>query len=882
MKLGKTKSIMILALVATLSACNGTSHGNLYTISSSAKYGIAGLDAYDTYNVYLNPGSNYTSLDYTISAEQTTFEDYVINCIDGLLTTDEFGVIQLQLAKHAEVNKDYTEFTFEIQEGIPWVTYKGKEYKHQGQVQYVCAEDWVTTAKAILDYSRASDTYYLLTMFVDGASEYYWYSAVQYNLAMGATTLGGGRFDITTPQGVADAVNYYVEGYDGLVSNVTVDDLDDIASGARLGITATGGGENGGGTLVYRLVKSADYFPSSLNYAMGIPTNQYFFDDCGDSFGTSNDTILYCGPYLFTKDNQTLQRFEANPTYWDKDSVHLQTINYIFTPESTDYDYARRGFENGETDSFTLNANDIEGWEKYVTGEPVGTDEEGNPIYEGTLSDPINPLTYSRFSETIGGIYDCEVVPGRDLEVEDVSDAVDEDGNPISKFEDAHGFSASEDGTKRIVSYCTPTDFEDIMNTANALSIQEVRVALLEAFDVDIFLEQVSTDPEVRESRAKHTYTPKGLAVDDYNNDYCGYYYVREFAKQELEGESDGNGGTYDETGAIAKAEEVLAGGTYGYMPDGSVLCYPTETIMNEKVEAAKAAIELYNSGVEAGSIAAGTELSDGTISVSDAAQITFPIEVSYGGAWYDATNLANAQEQVASMNQWLNGLTDKEMTSVQTDGTTLKVTSWTPDTDVHPGCTGNPSELWMWMYIDDQVLDSTDYRTERYGQADFFSLWGWGADYADPLTYLNTFVIGGDWSSVYPFVGQEQVDSYHVEGDALVGTNLLKEYTDLVAEGTGSSDKQTRFATYAEAEYLLCRQLGLSKPLYNDSQGWILTVGNTATYERPICSFGISEGRYTGFYVLAETPTNTQRQAWKANYDAAAAEVTQSMNIYD
>ncbi|MCD8203818.1 MAG: ABC transporter substrate-binding protein [Coprobacillus sp.] len=870
MKLGKTKSIMILALVATLSACNGTSHGELYTISSSAKYGIAGLDAYDTYNVYLNPGSNYTTLDYTQSAEQTTFEDYVINCIDGLLTTDEFGVIQLQLAKSATHNDDYSEFSFEIREGVPWVTNKGKEYKHQGTVQYVCAEDWVTTAKAILDYSRASDTYYLLTMFIEGASEYYWYSAVQYNLAMGVTSLGGGAFDISTPQGVADAVNYYVEGYDGLESNVTVDDLDDIASGARLGVTATEGGANGGGTLTYKLVKSADYFPSSLNYAMGIPTNQYFFDDCGDKFGTSNDKLLYCGPYLFTKDNQTLQRFEANPTYWDKDSVHLQTINYIFTPQSPDYDYSRRGFENGETDSFTLNSNDIEGWEKYVTGPNVGTADE--PVYEGTLQDPINPLTYSRFSETIGGIYDCEVVPGRDLEVVT---------GKAGDYEDAHGIAASEDGSQMIVSYCTPTDFEDIMNTANALSIQEVRVALLEAFDVDIFLEQVSTDPEVRESRAKHTYTPKGLAVDDYNNDYCGYYYVREFAKQELVGESDGNGGTLDENGAIAKAEEVLAGGTYGYMPDGSVLCYPTETIMNEKVEAAKAAITAYNSAVESGTIAQGATLSDGTTASSSAAQITFPIEVSYGGAWYDETNKANAQEQVASMNQWLNGLTDKEMESVKTDQTTLKVISWEPDTTVHPSCTGVPSELWMWMYIDDQVNDSTDYRAERYGQADFFSLWGWGADYADPLTYLNTFVIGGDWSSVYPFVGQDQVDSYHMEGESIVGTNLLKEYTDLVQEGTKSSDKQDRFATYAEAEYLLCRQLGLSKPLYNDSQGWILTVGNTATYERPICSFGISEGRYTGFYVLANTPTNTQRQAWKASYDAAAAEVDASMNIY-
>ncbi|MCD8204322.1 MAG: ABC transporter substrate-binding protein [Coprobacillus sp.] len=855
MKLGKAKSVMILALVATLSAC-GPSY-ETYEIEATAKYGIAGLTGRDTYNASTTAASLYTTLNYTTTAEATNFEDYIINFVDGIITTDEFGVIQPGLAEYATHNEDYTEFTFHIREGVKWVTNKGKQYTYHGTEQYVSAQDWVTTAKAILDFSNGSDTYYLLTMFIDGAAEYYYYTMCQYYLANGYSTDPYEIADITTNAGIAEAINWYIVNYEGLseeLAIVTADDIPDIASGSRLGVTATTKTGESGGDVTFKLFKSADYFPSSLNYAVGIPLNENFYNDVGaGKFGSNAKNILYCGPYLFTKDKGTSGiTFTANPEYWNKDVVHLETINYVCLPEDYDYNATRLWFTEDQVDSFTLNSNDTEGWKDYVLGE------DGL----GTVEDPHNEMTYSRFSTTIGTLIDCEVVPGRDLDV-----SVGKPGD----FTTGTGIDANEDGSMAIADYCSATSFDDVMNTAKALSIQEVRQALLESFDVDTWLTQVSTDPIVRESRAKHTYTPVGLAVDDENRDYCGYYYTQAYAT--------------GENIEFEEAEELLEAGQYGYRDDGTILSVPTAGSIEPKVDAAKTAITAYNTAVGSGGsgLPVGEDETNGTLASGQTGEITLPIHVSYFDNWYDSKRDETGTQVINEMNQWLNGLSDAEMASVETDPTTKRVLSYKENGTGDPvDVTNENSKIWMWVYKTDQVESSTEARTGRYGCGDFFAYWGWGADYADPLTYLNTFTIGGDWSSVYPFVGEPVVDSFHLEDEnTLVWSNLLEEYTELVEAGTALNDKAERFAKYAEAEYLLCNTLGLSKPIYNDSQGWILSVGRTATYEMPICSFGISEGRMVGLYVLEDTPTAATRQQWKANYDAAAAEVTSSMNIY-
>ena len=72
----------------------------------------------------------------------------------------------------------------------------------------------------------------------------------------------------------------------------------------------------------------------------------------------------------------------------------------------------------------------------------------------------------------------------------------------------------------------------------------------------------------------------------------------------------------------------------------------------------------------------------------------------------------------------------------------------------------------------------------------------GWGADYADPLTYLNTNVTGGDMSS---YSGtQSAVPDYIVNEDGTVEykANMLSTYDNYVDSGAAqTTDSVQRFS---------------------------------------------------------------------------------------
>ena len=47
-------------------------------------------------------------------------------------------------------------------------------------------------------------------------------------------------------------------------------------------------------TLVYTLEAPCSYFLSMLCWSAFMPVNGDFLAECGDSFGTSAETLLYC------------------------------------------------------------------------------------------------------------------------------------------------------------------------------------------------------------------------------------------------------------------------------------------------------------------------------------------------------------------------------------------------------------------------------------------------------------------------------------------------------------------------------------------------------------------------------------------------------------
>ena len=90
------------------------------------------------------------------------------NWIDTLVEYDNYGLCQPCLAESWTKSEDGLTWTFKIREGVRWQTYEGDFYGDE----YVKAEDWVTTAKWILDPVNTARTADLLFDMV-GAEDYY-------------------------------------------------------------------------------------------------------------------------------------------------------------------------------------------------------------------------------------------------------------------------------------------------------------------------------------------------------------------------------------------------------------------------------------------------------------------------------------------------------------------------------------------------------------------------------------------------------------------------------------------------------------------------------------------------------------------------------------
>lgn len=78
------------------------------------------------------------------------------------------------------------------------------------------------------------------------------------------------------------------------------------------------------------------------------------------TYGKGPDSIAYCGPFLvtsFTPKNSIV--FQANPTYWDKENIIIQTNTWTFD-DGTDASRAYNDFLSGKCDFFGMSATHVE------------------------------------------------------------------------------------------------------------------------------------------------------------------------------------------------------------------------------------------------------------------------------------------------------------------------------------------------------------------------------------------------------------------------------------------------------------------------------------------------------------------------------------------
>ncbi len=233
----------------------------------------------------------------------------VLGTRDSLLYYDGENREVPALAESYEASEDGLTYTFHIRKGVKWVDSQGRE------VGDLTAQDWVAGLQHLCD---AGDG--IQSLFV----------------------------------GVVEGIEDYINGDETDFSKVGIEATDDY-------------------TLVYHLEKPVPYFTSMLHYGLSLPLCTSFYTSQGGAFGedfdpgaenytygTSPETIAYCGPFLIT--NATAGNsinYVANPAYWDAENVTLKAMARLYN-DGSDVTKNYSDLKAGITDQSTLNSSTLE------------------------------------------------------------------------------------------------------------------------------------------------------------------------------------------------------------------------------------------------------------------------------------------------------------------------------------------------------------------------------------------------------------------------------------------------------------------------------------------------------------------------------------------
>ena len=228
------------------------------------------------------------NLNYLTTGKAAT-ADITSNVIDGLLENDRYGNFVPSMAEDWSVSKDGLTYTYTIRKDAKWYTSEGEEYAA------VKAQDFVTGLKYAAD--KKSDGLYLVQESIKG-------------------------------------LDAYVKGEIKDFSQVGIKALDDQ-------------------TVQYTLNKPESFWNSKTTMGVMAPVNEEFLNSKGDDFakGTDPSSILYNGPFLLKSIvAKSSVEFEKNPSYWDKDNVHLDKVKLSFW-DGQDTNKPTEAFKDG---SFTM------------------------------------------------------------------------------------------------------------------------------------------------------------------------------------------------------------------------------------------------------------------------------------------------------------------------------------------------------------------------------------------------------------------------------------------------------------------------------------------------------------------------------------------------
>ena len=220
-----------------------------------------------------------TSLNYLTTSTTNEFT-IAANVIDTLIERDPFGGYVPCLAESWETSEDGLTWTFHLRKDAKWLTYEGKVYAD------VTANDFITSAKYILDAANASSTSWILTDYILNAKAYYYYT-----------------------DGEGEEISF---------DEVGIKAIDDY-------------------TIAYTTAEPCPYFLSMLDYVCYMPVNAQFLEEKGADFGlaTGPDTLLYCGPYILSEFAPQEKRvYTKNAMNWDAEHVYIDVIQQTYNKEA--------------------------------------------------------------------------------------------------------------------------------------------------------------------------------------------------------------------------------------------------------------------------------------------------------------------------------------------------------------------------------------------------------------------------------------------------------------------------------------------------------------------------------------------------------------------
>jgi len=371
-----------------------------------------------------------------------------------------------------------------------------------------------------------------------------------------------------------------------------------------------------------------------------------------------------------------------------------------------------------------------------------------------------------------------------------------------------------------LTSYYSQGTTESVTNTARALRLADVRRAILDSIDMNLLFDTKygdSYEGELRQQEKVWTYVPKGFAFDNDGNDYLTHYYNEYAAKKGIEAGDINN----PQPGTAAYELRPGQTGTKTINQDG----------VNALLDKALEAIDLFNA-----------ENPDETI--------TKPINLELYSLRFDETSRIGEDKIIASLNERLNG-----------------------------GENGDEKYKNLFNVVPTDNLTSANYNAvSRSGNWDLALIqWGWGADYTDPHSFLDTYTKNGGWLDVFKYIGEETVDNYEINDDetGLVKSDLLAEYTAAVDRANQETESLSRrYDYFAEAEYMLIEELGIYKPQTNSGQGWMASVSRFAGYENTKSS-SVTSSRLAGAYVLTQVLTREERSAISMQVEQMRADYT-------